>query len=56
MNGMQEEIDKLKLNIGEMKNNELEDRELLNEIHEFNRKVSLRIFLLISRTLDESDK
>lgn len=40
MNGMQAEIDKLKLNIHEMKNNESVDRELLNEINEFNKKVS----------------
>ena len=37
MNDMQKEIDQLKIN---MENNELEDREMLKEIAEFNRKVS----------------
>ena len=44
MNGMQAEIDKLNSNIDEMKNNELMDRELLNEINEFNKKVRKMIF------------
>ena len=41
---MQAEIDKLNSNIDEMKNNELMDRELLNEINEFNKKVRKMIF------------
>lgn len=44
MNGMQAEIDHLNLNIDEMKNNEIMDRELLNEINEFNKKVRKIIF------------
>lgn len=40
MNGMQQEIDQLRINIRDMENNELEDREILKEISEFNRKVS----------------
>lgn len=44
MNGMQAEIDHLNSNIDEMKNNEIMDRELLNEINEFNKKVRKIIF------------
>jgi hypothetical protein len=40
MNGMQKEIDQLRINIRDMENNELEDREMLREISDFNRKVS----------------
>lgn len=56
MNGMQDEINKLKLNIREMKNNELVDRELLFEINEFNRKVSFSRTIFFFFRYDDEDR